>query len=99
MAKASRYFRPARSARAWLRINQCAESKGDRLLEERPTQVCSASTLLRHRTAAQLTLWQRRSKLCGEQISLVPSLAQGGLVNRNELVDAVSSKTDMKKSE
>jgi len=31
---------------------------------------------------------------------LVPhTLAQGGIVNRNELVEAVSSKTDMKKSE
>ena len=49
--------------------------------------------------AAQLTGWQQRSKLCGEQTTSARTLAQGGIVNRNELVDAVSNKTDLKKSE
>jgi DNA-binding protein HU-beta len=62
-------------------------------------QVCSAANSLQFHVAGQLTDWRLRSKLCGERPNLSRTLAQGGIVNRNELVDAVSGKTDMKKSE
>jgi DNA-binding protein HU-beta len=48
---------------------------------------------------ARLTRQHARSKLSGELPVSVPQIARGVLVNRNELVDAVSGKTDLRKSE
>ena len=52
-------------------------------------------------TPARLTVANSHSKLSGEQTTLILNTRPGGVppVNRNELVDAVSGKTDMRKSE
>ena len=50
--------------------------------------------------AARLTRRHARSKLSGELSKFGPAQSpRGVIVNRNELVDAVSSKTDLRKSE